>query len=546
MYKLENIMKSSGIILTLLSIIICLSSCKNQEKAIKQPNDNDIKVAQMVIDAATQREIGNTETACSLYEAIIKQQPENSLAYYQLSSINYEQRNIARAIEYNLKAIELNPKNHWYRTQLAEIYLQTKQIEKAADQYRAVIDLQPNVTEYYMELVAIYTEANMFDKAIEIVNLLEKRQGVNEYCSMLKYKIYKQLGKQEKATKEIEILCKEYPSNVSYLSTLAQNYLSKGEDKKALSLMKKVEEIDSNNIENIVALLELYYKKGEINLAESYIDKLCRNTQMNFEEKNQLILTLYQEKVDNDSFTLKCYMGHLETMAKMYPEEGRLWQFLSIAYMRTFRMADAYIACKKAVEYGVNDLDLFKNCIIVQQVNDDPKEIIETCDKALKYYPREVIFYIVKGHNLNAIGEYTSAIEVFEKGLKLKTRQEDYLIDLYNGLAEAHYRTEKYDQAWNFFEKVLEISPNDFPTLNNYAYYLCIENINLDKAEEMSKKTYDAESRNITVADTYAWILHTKGEHLKAKEVLDKFLDSKDNWSATVQGHYEEILNAIK
>lgn len=539
-------MKSSGIILTLLSIIICLSSCKNQETAVGQPNDNDIKVAQMVIDAAIEREIGNMEKACSLYENIIKQQPENSLAYYQLSSINYEQRNIATAIEYNLKAIELSPKNHWYRTQLAEIYLQTKQIEKAAEQYRAIIDLQPNVTEYYMELAGIYGDANMFDKVIEVVNLLEKRQGVNEYCSMVKYKIYKQLGKQEKAIKEIEILCKEYPSNVSYLSTLAQNYLSKGDDKKALKLMEKVEEIDSNNIENIVALLEFYYKRNKLNLAETYIDKLCRNTQMNFEEKNQLILTLYQEQVDEDPFTLKCYMGHLETMSKMYPEEGRLWQFLSIAYMRTFKMADAYVACKKAVEYGVKDLDLFKNCIIVQQVNDDPKEIIETCNKALKYYPREVIFYIVKGHNLNAIGEYSSAIEIFEKGLKLKPKQNDHLIDLYNGLAEAHYRTKNYEKAWNFFEKVLEISPNDFPTLNNYAYYLCIEKINLDKAEEMSKRTYDAESGNITFADTYAWILHTKGEHLKAKEVLDKFLDSKDNWSATVQGHYEEILNAIK
>ena len=179
-------MKSSGIILTLLSIIICLYSCKNQEKAIKQPNDNDIKVAQMVIDAATQREIGNIETASSIYKEIIKQQPENSLVYYQLSSINYEQRNIATAIEYNLKAIELNPKNHWYRTQLAEIYLQTKQIEKAAEQYRAIIDLQPNVTEYYMELAGIYADANMFDKAIEIINLLEKIQGVNEYCSMSK------------------------------------------------------------------------------------------------------------------------------------------------------------------------------------------------------------------------------------------------------------------------------------------------------------------------------------------------------------------------
>ncbi len=539
-------MKSSGIILTLLSVIICLSSCKTQKTVVRQPNDNDIKVAQMVIDAAIEREIGNMEKASSLYENIIKQQPENSLAYYQLASINYEQRNIASAIEYNLMAIELSPKNHWYRTQLAEIYLQTQQTEKAAEQYRAIIDLQPDVTEYYFELAGIYSEANMFDKAIEVINLLEKRQGVNEYCSMFKYKVYKQLEKPEKAIKEIEVLCREYPSNVSYLSTLAQNYLSKGEDKKALSLMKKIEEIDSNNIENIVALLEFYYRRNEINLAETYIDKLCRNTQMNFEEKNQLILTLYQEKVDNDPVTLNYYMGHLETMSNMYPEEGRLWHFLSIAYMRTFKMNEAYMACKKAVEYGVKDLDLFKNCIIVQQVNDEPKEIIETCDKALKYYPREVIFYIMKGHNLNAIGEYLSAIEVFEKGLKLKPKQKDHLIDLYNGLAEAYYRIKSYEKAWACFEKVLEIDPNNITTLNNYAYYLCLENIELDKAEEMSKRTYEAMGDNLTFADTYAWILHIKGEHLKAKEVLDKFLDSKESWSETVKGHYEEILNAIK
>lgn len=539
-------MKSSGIILTLLSVIICLSSCKTQKTEVRQPNDNDIKVAQMVIDAAIEREIGNMEKASSLYENIIKQQPENSLAYYQLASINYEQRNIASAIEYNLMAIELSPKNHWYRTQLAEIYLQTQQIEKATEQYRAIIDLRPDVTEYYFELAGIYSEVNMFDKAIEVINLLEKRQGVNEYCSMFKYKVYKQLEKPEKAIKEIEVLCREYPSNVSYLSTLAQNYLSKGEDKKALSLMKKIEEIDSNNIENIVALLEFYYRRNEINLAETYIDKLCRNTQMNFEEKNQLILTLYQEKVDNDPVTLNYYMGHLETMSKMYPEEGRLWHFLSIAYMRTFKMNEAYIACKKAVEYGVKDLDLFKNCIIVQQVNDEPKEIIETCDKALKYYPREVIFYIMKGHNLNAIGEYLSAIEVFEKGLKLKSKQDDHSIDLYNGLAEAYYRIKSYEKAWACFEKVLEIDPNNITTLNNYAYYLCLENIELDKAEEMSKRTYEAEGDNLTFADTYAWILHIKGEHLKAKEVLDKFLDSKESWSETVSGHYKEILNAIK
>ena len=61
----------------------------------------------------------------------------------------------------------------------------------------------------------------------------------------------------------------------------------------------------------------------------------------------------------------------------------------------------------------------------------------------------------------------------------------------------------------------------------------------------MSKQTYEAENNNITFADTYAWILFTKGEYLKAKEVLDKFLDSKDEWSETVKEHYQEIINAI-
>jgi tetratricopeptide (TPR) repeat protein len=539
-------MRNSGIFLILLSIFICLSACKSQQKAILQPNDNDIKMAQMIIDAAIEREIGNIEKSCEIYESILKINPENALAYYQLAAINYEQRNIAKAIEYNVKAVELDKKNHWYRCQLAEIYIQTKQHEKAAEQYKAIVELQPKVTEYYMELASIYIDANMYDKAIEVINLLEKRQGINEYCSMFKYKVYKQLNNPEKAIKEIEKLSKEYPSNVSYLSILAQNYLSKENLPKALEFMKEIEKIDSSNIENIVALMEFYYKKDDTSLTETYIDKLCRSTEMNFEEKNQLILGLYKAKVDEDIETLRNYIKHLESMSNMYPEEGPLWQFLSIGYMRTFRMDEAYQACKKAIEYGVKDLDLYKRYIILQQVRvEDDEERIKTCDDAIKLYPRECIFYIVKGYSLVNLKEYEKAIETLEKGLKYAKQQSDY-IDIYSNLAEAYYRTENKDKAFEYFEKALKKDANNLMILNNYAYYLCLENQDLDKAEKMSKQTYDNQSHNITFADTYAWILHTKGEHMKAKEVLDKFLDNKNEWSETVSNHYQEILEAIK
>lgn len=537
-------MKRSSIILTLLFLILCLSSCKNQEKAFKQPNDNDIKVAQLVIDAATQRELGNLEKASSLYKEVIRFQPNNSLAYYQLAAIDFESKNIASAIEYNQKAIELSPKNHWYRTQLAEIYLLTNQTDKAAAQYREIIELQPEVTEYYSELVGIYVNANEINKAIEIANLLEKRQGINEYCSMLKYNIYKSQNQHEKAIKEIEILSKEYPSNVAYLSILAQYYLNNEKEEKALNLMKKVEEIDSNNVENIVALMEIYYKKGDMPSAEIYIDKLCRTTKMGFEEKNQIILGLYKAKVDEDIETLRNYIKHLETMLNMYPEEGRLWQFLSIGYMRTFRMDEAYQACKKAVEYGVRDMDLYKRYIITQQFRAGDEERIKTCDDAIKLYPRECIFYIVKGYSLVNLKEYEKAIETLEKGLKYAKQQSDY-IDIYSNLAEAYYRIENKDKAFEYFEKALEKDTNNLMVLNNYAYYLCLENIELDKAEKMSKQTYDAQSYNITFADTYAWILFAKKDYQNAKMILDNFLSEQETWSETVKEHYQKILEAL-
>ena len=537
-------MKRSSIILTLLFLILCLSSCKNQEKAVKQPNDNDIKVAQLVIDAATQRELGNLEKASSLYKEVIRFQPNNSLAYYQLAAIDFESKNIASAIEYNQKAIELSPKNHWYRTQLAEIYLLTNQTDKAAEQYREIIELQPEVTEYYSELVGIYVNANEINKAIEIANLLEKRQGINEYCSMLKYNIYKSQNQHEKAIKEIEILSKEYPSNVAYLSILAQYYLNNEKEEKALNLMKKVKEIDSNNVENIVALMEIYYKKGDMPSAEIYIDKLCRTTKMGFEEKNQIILGLYKAKVDEDIETLRNYIKHLETMLNMYPEEGRLWQFLSIGYMRTFRMDEAYQACKKAVEYGVRDMDLYKRYIITQQFRAGDEERIKTCDDAIKLYPRECIFYIVKGYSLVNLKEYEKAIETLEKGLKYAKQQSDY-IDIYSNLAEAYYRIENKDKAFEYFEKALEKDTNNLMVLNNYAYYLCLENIELDKAEKMSKQTYDAQSYNITFADTYAWILFAKKDYQNAKMILDNFLSEQETWSETVKKHYQKILEAL-
>src|SRR5690606_39670162 len=60
------------------------------------------------------------------------------------------------------------------------------------------------------------------------------------------------------------------------------------------------------------------------------------------------------------------------------------------------------------------------------------------------------------------------------------------------------------------------------PILNNYAYYLSIEGIELAKAETMISKVIELEPLNPTYLDTYAWILFKRENYLEALYFIEQ------------------------
>src|SRR5699024_4763910 len=77
--------------------------------------------------------------------------------------------------------------------------------------------------------------------------------------------------------------------------------------------------------------------------------------------------------------------------------------------------------------------------------------------------------------------------------------------------------------------------------LNNYAYYLSIQRKDLSKAEAMSKKTVEAEPKNPTFLDTYAWILFELKRYTEAKVYIDAALENGGNESGVVIEHAGDI-----
>ena len=97
----------------------------------------------------------------------------------------------------------------------------------------------------------------------------------------------------------------------------------------------------------------------------------------------------------------------------------------------------------------------------------------------------------------------------------------------------------------SYFDKTLEINPENYIILNNYAYYLSIQNFDLEKAEKMAKKVYDKNSNNPTYVDTYAWVLYMQKNYKGAYDVMQSIISQKDSWDKTLKEHYELILKEL-
>src|SRR6202012_1177405 len=98
---------------------------------------------------------------------------------------------------------------------------------------------------------------------------------------------------------------------------------------------------------------------------------------------------------------------------------------------------------------------------------------------------------------------------------------------------------QKSDEAYN---KALSFNPDNPYTLNNYAYYLSVRGISLDKAAQMSKHSNELQPNTASFEDTYAWILFKQKKYTDAKSWIEKAILHDKTSSAVQMEHYGDIM----
>ena len=157
----------------------------------------------------------------------------------------------------------------------------------------------------------------------------------------------------------------------------------------------------------------------------------------------------------------------------------------------------------------------------------DEKGVEDVCRRGLNYHPEELSYAYYLGMALAEQEKLTDAIDILQQGLRVRTDEaHPYLVsNTFGVLGDIYYRQQKEQEAFAAYDSALAYKDDNIMCLNNYAYYLSLEEERLDKAEEMSYRTIRQEPDNITYLDTYAWILFKKKDYAQARIYMDKVVN---------------------
>jgi tetratricopeptide (TPR) repeat protein len=134
---------------------------------------------------------------------------------------------------------------------------------------------------------------------------------------------------------------------------------------------------------------------------------------------------------------------------------------------------------------------------------------------------------------------YPDAEKALDKATELSSKQEekDYVYFIAGSVYE---RQKKYEQAENYFRKVLASDPKNATTLNYLGYMLADRGTRLNEALELIRKAVALDPQNGAFLDSLGWVYFKLGKYDMAESELRHALERIDN-DPTLHEHLGDV-----
>lgn len=533
-----------------LVVALLATGCKTKSAATKgsaadqgtsrlSPAQRDT-VDRIFMDAQRAKAIEDYDEAQKKFEQLLKVDPKNADAHYEMSSLYFNANKFEEAQAEAETAVKLNPNNKWYLEQLATVHMKRNNAKEAIKDYEQLIKLSPGDPDSYFDLGYLYLQTNQPDQAIRAYDLFEKNYGLEESVVLQKERIYLKQNKFDNAAAEVQKLIDAYPGEVQYMGMLAELYALNNKKDKANEIYQKILEVEPDNAQALMATADISAAKGDSTARLESMKKIFANPKLSIDTKIKMLypfVQYYDIKKDkiSDAFELA------KILVQTHPAEAKAYAIQGDLYFIDKKDSLALPAYLKALELKKDVFTVWQQVMLIYNSQRDWVRLNDIATQAMELFPNQAIIYLFKGGAEFQMKEYAKSVKTFTKAERMANDNTALKAQIFANLGDAYHSLDNNAASDSAYEKSLKLDPENAYVLNNYSYYLSVRKENLQRAKQMSAYANKLDPDNDSFMDTYAWILFQLGEYAEAKTFQDRAV-LKNPTNPTLLEHYGDIL----
>jgi tetratricopeptide (TPR) repeat protein len=492
------------------------------------------------MDAQKDKAIEDYEDALKKFQEVIKIDPKNADAHYEIATLLAGQNNFDDALAESDQAVKLNPNNKWYLEQMAALQMKKNNLKDAIKSYEQLIKLSPNDPDNYFDLSYLYLQSQQPEMAIKVYDQFEKNYGLEESVVLQKERIYLKLNKFDNAVAEIQKLIDAYPGEVQYMGMLAEIYALNNKKDKAAEIYQKILEIEPDNAQALMATADISAGKGDSTARFESMKKVFANPKVSIDVKVKMLypyIQYYEIKQDkmHEAFELA------DILVATHPDDAKSYAIKGDLYYIDKKDSLALPAYLKALELQKQIFAVWQQVMLIYNTQRNWVQLDKVATDAMELFPNQAVIYLFKGGSEFQLKEYDKALKSFSKAEKMANDNPQLKAQIFSNLGDTYHSLNRDLESDSAYEKSLKLDPENAFVLNNYSYYLSLRKANLERAKQMSAYSNKLEPDNESFIDTYAWILFQLGDFATAKTFQEKAVTKNPN-NPTLLEHYGDIL----
>ena len=501
----------------------------------------------------------DTLAARRLFEGALELDSAYAPAHFKLSEID-QRSHPASSIRHGEAAYRGDTTNKFYLQRYAQALVLNFQFREALSAYHRLIEIDRYNPDAYRLAALLEEREGNPNEAVALLDSAELLFGHKVLLSELKFQILYEQRRFDEAEREVRKNILAEPLNPEHQISLAQVGFMMGSDSLAIASLEQALLLEPSNLRTLLSLASIYRKRGDFDRYFSILRRLFIHPDYPFEEK----VNIHTDHTKELDFYRRYYLqiGSLTSLLEQhYPtreEAVRLHADHLIKIGEIEQMLNLY---KRHLGDQPPVKSYYEEVIGVENYLERPDSVNHYMEEAIRIFPKDVSLRLLRGH-LAAIQkqDYRRAITHYKEVFRLDANDSlrsvvwGLIGDLYQQEAneeitpqapQSSTRQRAMKRCYAAYDKALKYNPDNISVMNNYAYYLSLEERDLEHALRLSSRVMELEGENPTYMDTHAWVLFKLGRLEEARQLLRKAVSLDGQKSPDLQVHYGDVLAAL-